>query len=86
MNLSKGIIKPSDAIKEELLQWVSSLEDGQVLDLLNSIKNSAQGKEHDWWNDLSDSEKENVEAGIAEEAQGQVLSSSDFWHALRVDG
>jgi hypothetical protein len=64
-------------LRKELIDWLSELNDPSLLESLSSIKNSMQSG--DWYNDLSDSQKESLEKGIKDHENGQYLDSQEFW-------
>jgi len=37
-----------DAIKSELIEWLTKLEDGETIEYLKIIKDSKEN-DHDWW-------------------------------------
>ncbi len=69
------------ALREELSEWVGSLENTEMLELLRSIKYSSIEK-GDWWDTLSDKEKENIEAGLKDLYNNHTLTSKQFWQRL----
>ena len=49
--------------KIELIQWLSTLEDSSIIEkLLKFRKEETQ----DWWNTISEEEKESIQKGIKE--------------------
>ena len=48
-----------DAIKLELIQWLTKLEDSETLDYLKMVKDSS-GTSSDWWHDLTDEQKAGI--------------------------
>ena len=73
----------NDLMKEELANWINSIDDLQLLNLLNKIKTSSKEKEKDWWNELSEDQKENIQIGIQDMEEGRVMSSEDFWSEIK---
>ena len=69
-------------IREELIQWIQSLNDSRLLNLLNSIKLSNSKSHNDWWDELTEGQKENIRLGL-KDVNGETLSSEDFWKELR---
>jgi len=39
--------------------------------------------EHDWWDDLSEDQKQNILKGIADIEAGRVMLSEEFWRRLK---
>lgn len=68
-----------NSTRQELIQWINSLNDASLLNLLNSIRMSRKKDEKDWWEGLSISEKENIDLGIKDLNEGRIISSEDFW-------
>lgn len=38
---------------------------------------------HDWWDDLPEEVKQNINEGIADVEAGRVMSSEEFWRRLK---
>lgn len=55
--------------KIELIQWLSTLSDNSIIDKLMELRNSEGG---DWWNKLSETEKESIEKGIKDANEGKL--------------
>jgi hypothetical protein len=68
--------------KKELVNWIESLKDDTLVGLLNSVKLSIEGKTGDWWDELTESDRVNILAGIRDFEQGGTMSSKDFWNGL----
>ena len=49
-----------EALKLELIEWLSKLEDRSTVEYLKIVKDSAD-QSNDWWNDLSETEKAGIE-------------------------
>ncbi|HYJ90567.1 MAG TPA: hypothetical protein VEV84_04610 [Pyrinomonadaceae bacterium] len=47
--------------KLELIQWLSVIEDVSLLDKLTELK---ERSERDWWDEISDAEKESISKGL----------------------
>ena len=73
-------------LRKELAQWVSSLNDSSLLNLLNSIKLSRSKMDIDWWDELTDDQKKNIELGLKDLEEGRIMSSQAFWKRLQQDG
>lgn len=52
-----------DAIKLELIEWLSKLEDEDTIEYLKIVKDS-KTDEHDWWNDLTTEQKKGIDRGL----------------------
>lgn len=68
--------------RKELISWINSLKDNALLGLLNSVKLSSEGKETDWWNKLTEIDKDNISLGLKDFEAGRTLNSKEFWNNL----
>ena len=68
--------------KKELVGWIKSLTDDSMLALLNSFKLSNEGKSADWWNELSETDRDNILLGIQDFQKGDTMNSKEFWNGL----
>ncbi|KMQ70264.1 hypothetical protein [Chryseobacterium koreense] len=55
--------------KLELIQWLSTLEDSSIIEKLLKLRKE---ETKDWWNSISNEEKESIEKGIAEANEGKL--------------
>ena len=69
--------------RQELIQWIGSLNDSSLLNLLNSIRLSRTKSDNDWWNDLTSDQKKNIELGLKDLNEGKTMSSKEFWKRFR---
>jgi hypothetical protein len=60
--------------KLELIQWVSVIEDAAILDKLAELKEHSS---HDWWEDISEAEKESISTGLEEADAGKLRPQSE---------
>jgi len=67
--------------KSNLIAWIEQLSDSYMLTALDSLRNSTT--DGDWWETLSDTEKQHINEGIADEENGRVISSAEFWQNLK---
>jgi hypothetical protein len=65
-----------DAIKLELIEWLTKLEDEETIQYLKIVKDS-KSTEHDWWEDLSENEKNGIERGLKDIEAGRVFSHDE---------
>lgn len=72
-----------NSTRKELIQWISSLNDTSLLNFLNSIRMSRKKDNNDWWEQLSESDKKNIELGLKDLHEGKVVSSEEFWKRLK---
>tara|TARA_R110002020_G_scaffold139048_2_gene309727 strand:- start:160 stop:402 length:243 start_codon:yes stop_codon:yes gene_type:complete len=68
--------------REELVGWVQSLTDDSLLTLLNSVRLSSEGKTSDWWEELTEKDRQNILTGITDYEQGATMTSDKFWNDL----
>ncbi len=68
--------------RKELVGWIKSLTNDSILGLLNSVKLSSEGKTADWWEDLTESDKDNILLGIKDFQDGKTMNSKEFWNGL----
>ena len=59
--------------KLELIQWLSTIED---LSVLNKIIDLKKQENKDWWNSISENEKQSVEKGLQDAEAGKLNSHS----------
>lgn len=59
--------------KLELIQWLSTIED---LSVLNKIIDLKKQENKDWWNSISENEKQSVEKGLQDAESGKLNSHS----------
>lgn len=62
-----------DALKLELIEWLSKLEDPETIEYLKIVKDSKNSNK-DWWNDLSDSEKAGIARGLNDIQNEQTVA------------
>lgn len=67
----------SDAIRHELIEWISKLEDQGLLGSLLGIKNATE--KADWADTLSPEERRSIERGLDDVKHGRTTNSKDFW-------
>lgn len=59
--------------KLELIQWLSTIED---LSVINKIIDLKKQENKDWWNLISDEEKQSIEIGLQDADAGKLNSHS----------
>ena len=67
--------------KTNLIEWINQLSDSAMLFALDSIRLS--NSEGDWWENLSDAQKQHINEGIEDEENGRLMSSEEFWKRLK---
>lgn len=65
-----------DAIKLELIEWLTSLEDNETIEYLKLVK-EANTAESDWWNELSVEQKNSIRRGLKDIEENRVVSHED---------
>jgi hypothetical protein len=66
-----------EAIKLELIQWLTKLEDDETLDYLKVVKDSSNSNS-DWWDELSDEQKSGIDRGLKDVDNGRVHTHKDI--------
>ena len=64
-------------LKLELITWLTGLTDKKLLESLHSIKNSVEAG--DWYDTLTESQKQFLERGIQDHKVGKFVTSKEFW-------
>lgn len=59
------------ALKLELIKWLTKLEDEETINYLKIVKDSTDSQV-DWWNDLTDEQKSEIEIGLKDVDEGRV--------------
>ncbi len=65
-----------EAIKLELIEWLTKLDDDQTIQYLKIVKDS-NDKHTDWWKDLTDEQKKGIQKGLNDVNQGKVIPHDD---------
>jgi hypothetical protein len=60
-----------EAIKLELIEWLTKLDDDETIDYLKLVKDSNTSHE-DWWCVLTDEQKSGIERGLRDVDAGKV--------------
>ena len=61
------------AIKLELIEWLTRLNDIDILIYLKKIKES-RANNNDWWDDLTEQQKLGIQRGLKDIDEGKVVS------------
>lgn len=56
--------------KLEIIRWVTSLKDDSAIEQLNVLRKNP--KKLDWWNEISDEEKNAIDKGLEDIKAGRV--------------
>jgi hypothetical protein len=65
-----------NAIKLELIDWLSKLEDSETLNYLKIVKD-ANASNQDWWNELPESVKNGIKRGLNDVDEARIISHND---------
>lgn len=58
--------------KYHLIEWITKIRDTQLLDKLMRL-----AAEDDWWEEISQSERDSIEEGLADLSKGKFQDHSD---------
>ncbi len=67
----------TQATRIELIEWINSLEDLDLLGSLLGIKKATQ--QRDWAEHVSLEEQQSIKRGLEDLRKGRRISSKDFW-------
>jgi len=67
--------------KSNLISWIEGLSDINLLNALDRLRTANISK--DWWDDLTESQKQYLEEGLKEAENGDVYTSEVFWQKLK---
>lgn len=59
--------------KLELIQWLSTIEDSSVIEKIMALRKK---ESVDWWNSISENEKQSIELGLKDAESGKLNSHS----------
>jgi hypothetical protein len=62
-----------EAIKLELIAWLTKLEDQDTIEYLKVVKDS-QETQDDWWEELTDVQRKGIEKGMKDIKEGKIVS------------
>ena len=65
-----------EAIKLELIEWLTKLDDDETIDYLKLVKDAKVSQE-DWWYDLNDVQKAGIERGLKDIDTGRITLHDD---------
>jgi hypothetical protein len=71
-----------NTVKINLVDWINQLSDKHVLAFLDALRLS-NNKGADWWKDLSDAQKKQIQLGIKDADEGNLLTSEEFWKRIK---
>jgi predicted transcriptional regulator len=61
-----------EALKLELIEWLSQLDDDETIEYLKVVKDSRSSNK-DWWNELTDKQKQGIERGLKDIEHGRTV-------------
>jgi len=65
-----------EAIKLELIEWLTKLKDLETLNYLKTVKDASSSNQ-DWWNDLPEQQQLMIKKGLKDIDEGRIVSNSD---------
>ena len=65
-----------EAMKSELLEWLSNLEDKETIEYLKIVKDS-KSNNNNWWDDLTEDQKAGIERGLKDIDNERTLSHDE---------
>ncbi|MCF8226333.1 MAG: hypothetical protein K9J30_10700 [Bacteroidales bacterium] len=64
------------ADKLELIEWLTNLDDNETISYLKIVKNSKESNS-DWWDDLTEDQKQAIERGLKDIDAGHVTTHAE---------
>lgn len=69
-------------IKLHLFRLIDNTDDVSILKkIYSSLSKTLSPKEKDWWNSISDKEREEIEEGLAQVERGEIISHEEVMKA-----
>lgn len=66
--------------KQKLIEWILQVQDASILKQLESISEG----DRDWWDDLSEPEKDSIQRGLDQADKGQLKSHEEVMKRYKV--
>ncbi len=66
-----------------MIAWLNRLLDETIIEFLDGLKKSRS--KDDWWDELTEEQQTLIQAGIDDVEKGNVISSIQFWKAIKND-
>ena len=60
--------------KLELIQWLSTIEDSALIEKIMELR---KRESQDWWNSISENEKQSIEKGLHDAEEGKLNPHSN---------
>lgn len=70
MNANETILNQ----KLELIQWLSTIEDSAIIQKIMDLRKK---ESTDWWNSISENEKQSIELGLEDAESGKLKEHSE---------
>lgn len=67
--------------KLDLIAWINKLSDENIIEFLEALKKSKS--KDDWWDELSESQKQTLQNGMDDIEKGNTIPSIKFWSELK---
>jgi len=58
--------------KQNLIDWISSLEDESLIETIKEFRESYTSKK-DWWDEISESERNSIDRGLKDLEEGRIV-------------
>ncbi len=65
-----------------LVQDYVNTADERLLRVIKAVVESYKGENSDWWDEMSEEEKKEIETGLLQSAKGEVTSHNDVMKAF----
>ena len=69
--MRKAFAMGHEALKLELIEWLTHLDDDDTITYLKIVKDSSETG-NDWWQELSSEQKRGIERGLRDIDEGRV--------------
>ncbi len=66
----------AQAVKADIIQWITGLDDQSILLELKKIKEQST-KKIDWWDTISVEERQSIERGLEDSKNGRTIPHSE---------
>jgi len=65
--------------KASLIEWINQITDSKTLTAIEALRKKSN---NDWWDELSDTQKEHINEGLEDIKAGRVMTSKEMWDSL----
>ncbi len=65
--------------KASLIEWINQITDSKTLTAIEALRKKSN---NDWWDELSDAQKERINEGLEDIKAGRVMTSKEMWDSL----